>query len=45
MVLQICVHDTNIAKTVFHVNYSHYEFLVMSFELTNILATFLKFDE
>ena len=31
----------DIPKTTFRTRYGHYEFLVMSFELTNALATFM----
>ena len=37
---QIRVRDVDIPKTAFNTRYGHYEFLVMSFGLTNAPATF-----
>lgn len=37
---QIRVHEANVHKTAFHTHENHYEFLVMSFGLTNALSTF-----
>ena len=38
---QLKVRESDISKTTFQTCYGHYEFLVMSFELTNTLATFM----
>ena len=37
---QIRIKDEDIPKTTFNSRYGHYEFIVMSFGLTNALATF-----
>ena len=39
---QLRIRDSNIPKTVFHSRYDHYEFIVMSFGLTNALAVFMN---
>jgi hypothetical protein len=38
---QVRVKEEDIPKTAFRTHYGHYEFLVMSFELTNVLAIFM----
>jgi hypothetical protein len=38
---QVRVKEEDIPKTVFRTRYGHYEFLVMSFELTNAPAVFM----
>ena len=38
---QVRVKEEDIPKTAFRTRYGHYEFLVMSFELTNALAVFM----
>ena len=38
---QLRVRDGDVPKTAFRTRYGHYEFLVMSFGLTNALATFM----
>jgi hypothetical protein len=38
---QVRVNEEDIPKTAFRTRYGHYEFLVMSFELTNVLAVFV----
>lgn len=38
---QLRVRDTGIQKIGFHIQYEHYEFPMMSFELANALATFM----
>ena len=38
---QLKVKDEDVLKTVFHTRYEHYEFLVMPFDLTNVLAAFM----
>jgi hypothetical protein len=35
------VKEEDIPKTAFRTRYGHYEFLVMSFELTNVPAVFM----
>lgn len=37
---QVRVREEDIGKTAFHTHNGHYEFLVMSFGLTNAFATF-----
>ena len=38
---QVRVREEDISKTVFKTRYGHYEFLVMSFELTNAPTVFM----
>ena len=38
---QVRIHDKNIHKTAFHTRYGHYEFVVMSFGLTNAPTKFM----
>ena len=38
---QLRVRDSDILKTVFRTRYGHYEFVVMSFGLTNAPAAFM----
>ena len=38
---QLRVQESDVPKTTFRTRYGHYEFLVMSFGLTNALATFM----
>lgn len=38
---QLRVADKDIPKTAFRIRYGHYEFTVLSFELTNALAIFI----
>jgi len=38
---QLRIREEDISKTAFRTRYGHYEFLVMSFELTNAPATFM----
>ena len=38
---QLRIKDVDVHKTVFRTRYGHYEFLVMSFGLTNASATFM----
>ena len=40
---QFRVKDLNVSKTTFRTRYGHYEFLVMSFGLTNAPAAFMDF--
>lgn len=37
------VREYNIPETTFRIHYGHYEFLVISFGLTNATATFMAF--
>jgi hypothetical protein len=37
---QVRMHPEDIAKTTFHTHHGHFEFLVMTFELSNAPATF-----
>ena len=39
---QLKVRAEDIPKTAFQIRYGHYEFLVMSFGLTNALAAFME---
>jgi hypothetical protein len=39
---QVRVKEEDIPKTAFRTRYGHYEFLVMSFELTNAPAVFIE---
>lgn len=39
---QLWIRAFDIHKTTFQMRYSHYEFLVMSFELTNAPAAFME---
>ncbi|GKD60507.1 RNA-directed DNA polymerase, partial [Tanacetum coccineum] len=38
---QLRVNEQDVSKTTFRTRYGHYEFLVMSFALTNALAVFM----
>ncbi|KAD3640393.1 hypothetical protein E3N88_29616 [Mikania micrantha] len=38
---QLWIHDDDVTKTAFRTRYGHYEFLVMSFGLTNAPAVFM----
>ncbi|GJZ41210.1 putative reverse transcriptase domain-containing protein [Tanacetum coccineum] len=38
---QLCVKEQDVPKTAFYTRYGHYEFLVMSFGLTNALVVFM----
>jgi hypothetical protein len=39
---QLTIKASDVPKTVFRTRYGHYEFLVMSFGLTNALAYFMS---
>jgi hypothetical protein len=39
---QLRIHEEDIEKTAFCTRYGHYEFIVMSFGLTNVLAAFME---
>ena len=41
---QLRIRESDVPKTVFRTRYGHYEFLVMSFRLTNA-SSFHGFDE
>ena len=38
---QVIIKDEDVFKTAFRTRYGHYEFVVMSFGLTNTLASFM----
>ncbi|EOY21498.1 Uncharacterized protein TCM_013118 [Theobroma cacao] len=38
---ELRIKKENVPKTAFRTRYGHYEFLVMSFELTNVLVAFM----
>ena len=38
---QVRINDENIFRTTFRTRYSHYEFIIMPFGLTNTLASFM----
>ncbi|WMV18411.1 hypothetical protein MTR67_011796 [Solanum verrucosum] len=42
---QLRVHDSDISRTAFMTRYRHYEFIVMSFRLTNALTAFMELNE
>lgn len=42
---QIRIAEEYVRKTAFLTHYGHYEFVVMTFGLTNTLATFMKLME
>ena len=42
---QLKIRATDVPKTAFWTMYGHYEFLVMTFGLTNAPAAFMSFDE
>jgi hypothetical protein len=37
---QVCMHPEEVAKTSFHTHHGHFEFMVMTFGLTNAPPTF-----
>jgi hypothetical protein len=39
---QLRIHEEDIEKTTFFTRYGHYEFIVMSFGLTNATAAFME---
>ena len=39
---QLRIREADVSKTAFRARYGHYEFLVMSFGLTNALAAFMN---
>jgi hypothetical protein len=39
---QLRIHEEDIEKTTFCTRYGHFEFIVMSFGLTNALAAFME---
>lgn len=39
---QLCIHDADIHRTVFHTRYGHYEFTMVSFRLTSVPSVFMS---